>query len=70
MSEKTPTKGSKHEPVLDPLLSLFARNVSVSNSTDIHPSEGSSNNALDISKAKGYDTSFNLHFVLACVCIK
>ncbi|RDX89296.1 hypothetical protein CR513_28991, partial [Mucuna pruriens] len=58
--KKLPASGSKHEPLSDPLLSPFIHNVPLPNSSGIHPGEGSSSNASDISNAKGYDPSFHL----------
>nr|KYP69640.1 hypothetical protein KK1_008840 [Cajanus cajan] len=51
LDEKLPVRGTKHEPVPDPLLSLG--NVSVPKSGGIHTSEGSSCKASDITKAEG-----------------
>ncbi|KAL5192057.1 Protein DEHYDRATION-INDUCED 19 5 [Glycine soja] len=56
LEKKLPARGSKHEPVPDPVLSPFVRNVSVPNSSGIHPGEGSSRNATYISNAKGSGT--------------
>ncbi|KAG5031989.1 hypothetical protein JHK82_015586 [Glycine max] len=56
LEKKLPDRGSKHEPVPDPLLSPFVRNVSVRNSHGIHPGEGSSRNAAYIFNAKGSRT--------------
>jgi len=55
--KKHPARG-RHEPVPDPLLSPFVRNVSARNS-----SEGFSSSASDISSGKGYDPSFLMYFV-------
>ncbi|TKY73557.1 DEHYDRATION-INDUCED 19-like 6 [Spatholobus suberectus] len=55
LDKKLPARGSKHEPVPDPLLSPFIH-VSVPNSSGIHPGGGSASNASDISNAKGSGT--------------
>ncbi|ESW10005.1 hypothetical protein PHAVU_009G173600 [Phaseolus vulgaris] len=53
---KHPSRESKAEPVPDPFMSPFVRNLSGPNSSDIHHGEGFSSNALDISKTKGFGT--------------
>jgi len=61
--KKLPARG-RHEPVPDPLLSPFVRNVSLfPNSSGIQPGEGFSSSASDISNGKGYDPSFRMYFV-------
>jgi len=64
---KHPSRESKAEPVPDPFMSPFIRNLSGPNSSDIHHGEGFSSNALDISKTKGYP-SFHVCFVFA-ICL-
>lgn len=54
--KKLPARG-RHEPVPDPLLSPFVRNVSLfPNSSGIQPGEGFSSSASDISNGKGSGT--------------
>ncbi|KAK7353983.1 hypothetical protein VNO80_19439 [Phaseolus coccineus] len=55
VDKKLPARG-RHEPVPDPLLSPFVRNVSVPNSSGIQPGEGFSSCASDISSGKGSGT--------------
>lgn len=56
LDKKVPARGSKHERVPEPLFSKCIHSVSAPTSSGVHPGEGSSSIASDISDAKGSGT--------------
>ncbi|XP_027337313.1 protein DEHYDRATION-INDUCED 19 homolog 3-like [Abrus precatorius] len=56
LDKKLHARGSKHEPMPDPILPPNVCDASVPNSSSFHPGEGSSYNTSDISNAKSTGT--------------